>query len=146
MSSLSTSVKRAIKQMPTTDLEILANGASPMTPMTDNSSLSTSVKRDIEMMPTTDLKVLAGLKKHKKPHTYSTSSLKKRSTTSLKRQVGLKTSSLKKHHMSSSLADSPGQCPRGQVFHIQDGCIPKHSHKSAHHHLVHKLHKANSKA
>lgn len=141
MSSLSTSVKRAIKKMPTTDLEILANGASPMTPIDD--SLSTSVKRDIEMMPTTDLKVLAGLKKH---HTYSTSSLKKRSTTSLKRQVGLKTSSLKKHHMSSSLADSPGQCPRGEVFHIQDGCIPKHSHKSAHHHLVHKLHKANSKA
>ena len=136
MSSLSTSVKRAIKQMPTTDLEILANG--PMTPT--DSSLSTSVKREIEMMPTTDLKVLAG---HKKPHTYSTSSLKKRSTTSLKRQVGLATSSLKKHHMSSSLADSPGQCPRGQVFHIQDGCIPKHSHKSAHHHLVHKLHKAN---
>jgi hypothetical protein len=84
--SLSTSVKRAIKKMPTTDLEILANGMTPMTPMTD-SSLSTSVKREIQAMPTTDLEILAN-----GGHTNSTSSLERRSTTSLKRQVGLATS------------------------------------------------------
>jgi hypothetical protein len=135
--SLSTSVKRAIEQMPTTDLKILAG----QSPSPTGSSLSTSVKEEIRQMPTTDLEYLAGLKKH---HTNTTSSLRQRSTTSLKRQVGLKTSSLRSPR-SSSLAMSPGQCPRGQVYHIQDGCISKHSHKSAHHHLVHKLHKANSK-
>lgn len=129
------------------------------------SPVDSSLVRAINELPTTDLAHLAGV--HHSPrhhhghgkHSYSTSSLRARSTSSLLREVGGGSSSLHhhhrrhhrhhspRHHRHSSVAMSLGQCPSHKVLDPKTGrCIGIHSHTVGHHALKHALTVANAKA
>lgn len=74
-------------------------------------------------------------------HTYNTSSLANRSTTSLMREVGPSSCA-----RSTSIAISLGQCPKNHVYDAdEDACVSVYSHKFANKALSYALFKANQK-
>jgi len=105
-----------------------------------------SLKRAIRGLPTTDLVRLAN--DGSRSHTYSTSSLQNRPTSSLMREVNRpSTSSLMSPGCGqTSIAISLGQCPENHVYDIeQNSCVSVYSHKFANKALSYALFKANQK-
>jgi len=106
-----------------------------------------SLKRAIQGLPTTDLMRLAN--DSSRSHTYSTSSLQNRPTSSLMREVNQPSSSLMRSpgcSAQTSIAISLGQCPEHHVYDIeQNSCVSVYSHKFANKALSYALFKANQK-
>jgi hypothetical protein len=123
----SSSLKRAIQGLPTTDLVRLAEPHSYSTSSLQNRS-TTSLMHEVNNNNNND-----------HDHSYNTSSLQNRSTTSLMREVGPSCSQ-------TSIAISLGQCPKNHVYDAdQDSCVSVYSHKFANKALTYALFKANQK-
>lgn len=104
-----------------------------------------SLKRAIQGLPTTDLVRLANVPSPA-GHSYSTTSLQNRPTSSLLREVNNNDTSMTPGMTSCSVAISLGQCPENHVHDIeQNKCISVYSHKYANKALSYALFKANQK-
>jgi len=105
-----------------------------------------SLKRAIQGLPTTDLVRLAN--DGSRSHSYSTSSLQNRPTSSLMREVNQPSSVFRSPGCSrdTSIAISLGQCQKNHVYDIeQNSCVSVYSHKFANKALSYALFKANQK-
>lgn len=99
-----------------------------------------SLTRAIKGMPTTDLIRLANSPARATDHSYTTTSLRNRSTSSLMREVN------SPGCRQTSIAVSLGQCPENHVYDIeQNSCVSVYSHKFANKALSYALFKANQK-